>query len=200
MESVMNYPVVSFPKLGISVDRVGKTLLGIILAFTMLLTGCGFDQVIADIDVIIETANAIGAAVGAVSPADAALIQGLASTAHLGMNAIKAAYDTYKASGAVSDLQKLQAAIQSVQTNLPQELSAAHIVDPVAVKIVTAWVGLIVSTLNAILSALPQLTSASVSTHKKMKLAATLPTKASIKARWSAEVCQHDAPCVALVK
>jgi hypothetical protein len=190
----------TFPKLGFRIDRVGHTLLAVLLACTMLLTACTFDQVISDIDVVIETANAIGSAVGAVSPVDAAVIQGLASTALLGMNTIKTVYDAYKASGAVTDEQKLMAAIQAVQTNLPAELAAAHIDSATAVRIVTAWVNLVVTALTAILNALPSLTSSTVSTRKKVKLAKSLPTRSSIKAQWANDVCQNDAPCVALVK
>jgi hypothetical protein len=54
--------------------------------------------------------------------------------------AIQAAYNAYKASGAVTDLQKLQAALTEVRTNLPAELAVAHISDPEAVAVTTAWV------------------------------------------------------------
>lgn len=181
------------------INDVKRTLLALVLVFTMFTVACTADQVIADIDTVIETASVIGAAVGAVAPADAVIIQGLASTALMGLNAVKTAYDTYKASGAVTDLQKLQAAIQSVQTNLPAELAAAHVVNVNAVRIVTAWVSLVVTALGSILNALPSLTSASVSTRQKVRLAKTLPTKASLKAQWAGEVCQNAAPCVALV-
>jgi hypothetical protein len=191
---------ITFPRLGIQIDRPGKTLLTIVLVCSVFFTAWSCDQVISDLDVVIETANAIGAAVGVVSPSDAAIIQGLSSTALLGLNAVKTAYDTYKASGAVTDEQKLMAAIQAIQTNLPAELAAAHITSATATRIVTAWVNLVVTALTAILNALPQLTSSTVSTRKKVKLAASLPTKSSIRAQWANDVCQNDAPCVALVK
>lgn len=174
---------------------LSKSALALILSCTLFLSAC--NQVLADIGVAIETANSIGAAVGAVSPADAAIIQGLSATALLGLNTIKTTYDAYKASGASTDLQKLQAAIAAVQANLPAELAASHITDPNAVRIVTAWVGLIVTTLNAILAALPQFALVS---GPKVALLAPLPTPKSLKARWANEVCLNDAACTALVK
>lgn len=200
MDLAMNYPAVSFPKLGIKVDRIGQTLLAITLVLTMFLTACSVDQMLADISILIETASAIGTAVGAVSPADAAAIQVLSSTALLALNTIKTLYDTWRASGATTDLQKLQTALATLKTNLPQVLLAAHIVDPNAVAIVTKWVGLVISVVTSIIDALPQFVSGAVSTKKKMKLAASMPTAKSIKARWNAEVCLNDAPCSALVK
>src|SRR5579864_2991104 len=99
--------------------RLATLVLACIVAMgTMPTTACTVDQVLADINVAVQIAGQIGQAVGAVSPADALLIAGIQGVASAGLNAIKNAYDTYHASGAVTDLQKLQAALDACKFTL----------------------------------------------------------------------------------
>jgi hypothetical protein len=172
-----------------------SSLLVLILCFSLV--ACTVDQVLADINVLIQIAASIGAAVGNVSPADSIIIQKLSGIATAGIAAIQTAYDTYKNSGATTDLQKVQAAIAAVQTNLSQELAAAHITDPASQQKVTNWVNLIYSTLAAILAALPQLQTLQKNGRPKITLAVTPKT---LKFRWDNEVCQNNSACSALVK
>lgn len=170
---------------------------GLIFVLCFSLVACTVDQVLADINVLIQIAASIGAAVGNVSPIDAAEIQKLSAIATAGISAIQTAYDTYKASGATTDLQKVQAAIAAVQTNLSQELAAAHITNPASQQKVTNWVNLIYSTLAAILAALPQFQAKRANGRAKIDIAVTPKT---LKARWDKEVCEGATACSALVK
>jgi hypothetical protein len=166
-----------------------------------MLTACNqaqVDLVLSDADLIWQTANSLSIAIGAVSPADAASISVLTSVAISGINVIKADYDTYEADKTASNLQNVQVAIQAVQTNLPQELAALHIVDVTAASKVTAWVSLVTSLLTTILS-----TIGAVATPEGVgqeHVAGMIPTPESLKIRWLNEVCSGDAVCGNLVK
>lgn len=183
-----------------------KKVLGIamiaVLCFAQV--ACSVDQALTDINLLIQAASTIGSAVGAVSPADSAIIAVVASIATQGLNAVQAAYDTYKKSGATTDLQKFQAAVAAVQANLAQELAAAHISDPAAKARVTAWVGLTSTTLTAVLELLPQLQSAQTASAKRAVLNQAAANKAltpeTIKARWDSEVCGGEKKCAGKVK
>ena len=165
-----------------------------VLTLLMFLTACTVDQVLADINVLIQIAASIGAAVGTVSPGDSAEIQKLSGIATAGVSAIQAAYASYKASGAATDLQKLQAAINAVQTNLSAELAAAHITNPASQQKITNWVNLIYSTLAAIVAAIPQLQAGKKAASLKVDI-----TPKTLKARWDSEVCGGDTVCSSLV-
>lgn len=161
------------------------------------------DTVLSDIDLVLQTGNVVCSSIGVVLPADSAGCSAVASLGITGVNAIKTAYDSYKASGAVTDLAKLQAALAAIQTNLPAELAAAHISDPAAVQVVTAWVGLVTSTVGDIVALVPEL-QANASTanlsHARIGARATViqsafPTPESLKAKWETNVCKGDKAC-----
>jgi hypothetical protein len=174
--------------------------LALILCVSMV--ACTVDQVLADIEVVVQIAASIVPAVGAISPTDASVVQKLSDDATAAIKVIQADYDTYKASGATSDLTRLQSAINAIQTSLPQELAAAHISDPKTVAKVTNWCNLIYSTVNAIVAAIPALTPVPVAavSAKSVSAPAVFPTAKVIVARWNSEVCQGDAACAKLVK
>lgn len=173
-------------------------LLALVLCASMI--ACSTDQVFADINVVAQIAINIAGAVGTVAPQDAALIASLSKIAADSIAVIEADYKTYKASGAASDLQKLQAALAAVQTNLPAELAAAKISNSATSAKVTNWVNLIVTSVAAVAAALPQLQSPQVSLSQKVAVAKTLPTDKVLQARWASEVCAGDVACGKLVK
>jgi hypothetical protein len=180
-------------------NKIVSSLLVFVLCFSMI--ACTVDQALADINVVLQMANALAPAVALVSPPDAVLLGAFITTATAGINLIKQDYDTWKASGATTDLQKLQAAITTFNNNLPAELAAAHVQSPAAIKTVTAWDAVITSTLSAVLALLPQLTSAN-SLKAKAAIAASSPvplTPEGLQARWSAEICGGEAKCSKLV-
>ena len=170
------------------------------LSLIVCMVACSVDQVLADIDVIVQIASQIGVAVGDISPADAAVIQTFSQIATAGIQAVQTTYDAYKASGAQSDLEKLQAAIAALKTNLQDDLQALRITDPTTVAKVTAWVNLITTSLDAVLAALPQGTPSPTAAARTMAVGMVLPTAESLQARWQNEVCQGDAHCGGLVK
>lgn len=173
----------------------------IALVLCLSLVACTVDQVLADINVGLQIAGALGPAIALVSPPDAAAVGGLVTLATNGLNVIKTDYDQWKASGAQTDLEKLQAAINTINGNLSSELNAAHIVSPKAVATVTAWDKILSSTFGAILALLPQFQAASTVRAKAAvaaKASVTL-TPEGLQARWSAEVCQGEAKCAKLV-
>jgi len=181
-----------------------KKALTLLLACTLALAACTVDQVLSSINVLIQAAGSIGAAIGAVSPADAAIVSGLSALASKGLSIIQADYDAYKKSGATTDLQKLEAAITAVQTNLPAELAAAHVYSPAAQAKCTAWVNLTVTSLDIVAEALPQIESASTAgerqaAEEKVSHNPALVPQA-LQARWAKEVCRGDARCSSLVK
>jgi hypothetical protein len=174
--------------------KLCSLLLVCVLLVTMV--ACSVDQVLSDIDVALQMASAIGVAVGNVSPGDAAIIQNLASIGTTGLLAIQAFYDTYRKDPTATNLQKLQAAIDALKTNLPQELAAAHITNPNTVAQVTAWVNLTVSLLDAVLTHLPALKLE----KRGGAMSIDLPTPDSLQSRWASEICHGDAACAKLVK
>lgn len=175
-------------------------LLALTISCLLFTVGCTVDQVLSDINLLLQTASNLATAVGAVSPADAAGIQIITGIASTGLTAIQQDYDTYRASGATSDLQKLKAAIFAVKVNLPQELAAAHVSNSGTTTKVTAWVNLVTTTLDGVLLMLPQLDSAGAPRAARVQIAVELPTADSLHARWQDEVCAGDAACGQLVK
>ena len=174
-----------------------------LLCFSMMTTtACTVDQVLSSIDVALQTAAQLSTAVGAVSPADAALITLMTGLATNGINAIQTAYDAYEKSKTASNLQNVLVAAQTLQTQLPSLLAASHISDPTTVQKVTAWVNLMVSCAEAIVSevqALSPTTTVSPTAAPMARASYTL-TAESIQARWQSDVCKGDGRCGALVK
>jgi hypothetical protein len=181
-----------------------KKLASSLLILTLLVPSlaCSVDTALSDIDLVLQTASAVCSTIGVVLPADAAACAVVAGVATAGVNLVKTDYDAWKASGSTTDLEKLQSAISVLKTNLPAELAAAHITDAAAVRTVTAWVGLVTSSLDAVLALLPKL-AANIPPRPSARMnqiAMAMPTPATLKARWDSEVCQGDAVCAAKVK
>jgi hypothetical protein len=183
-------------------NKILSSLLVLVLCFSMV--ACSVDQALADINLLITTSAVICTAIGQVSPADSAACGVLASVASSGLAVVKTDYDAYKASGATTDLQKINAAVAAINTNLPAELAAAHISDPVVQQKVTAWVKLITATTTAVLELLPQLQNAPTKTAKMAVLHSAAGTQSLspevIKARWASDVCAGEKACAGKVK
>jgi len=159
---------------------------------TTACTQAQVDAVLSDTDLILQTADSLGSAIGAVSPADAAALSLLTGVAIAGVNAIKTTYDTYEANKTASNAQNVIAAAQAIQKNLPQELAALHIVSTNAVAKATAWVTMVVDTAAQIVSQVSGLVGGT-------RASVGLPTPESLKARWTADICSGDAACGNLV-
>jgi hypothetical protein len=171
--------------------------IALLCASMIAMTACTVDQVLSDIDIVLQTSQQIESAIGAISPADAAILEGLTGLAITGLQAIQKDYDAYESSKSGNDLQKVVDAVQALQTNLPQNLAAAHIYSPNVQAKCAAWVNLVVTTLQAISAQIAPSASTAITAH-----AATvaLPTPSSLQARWVTEVCSGDSACGAKVK
>jgi hypothetical protein len=180
----------------LSTQKFSKQILATLLIYplTLALMGCSVDTVLSDIDLALQTAASLETAIGAVSPADSAALQLLTGIATAGLNAIQKDYDTYEASKSAGDLQKVEAAANALQVNLPQELAAAHITSTTAVTKATAWVNLVVLATNAVLNEVGAVSAVSAHT------VTTIPTPEALQAKWQSEVCSGDTACGNLVK
>lgn len=175
-----------------------KQLLSVILIYPLLMMtmACSVDAVLSDIDLALQTASSLEAAIGAISPADAAALQLLTSIATAGLNAIQADYDAYEKNKTTGALNEVLAAAQALQTNLQQNLAALHLVSVGAVQKATAWVTLITDIVAGIVKQLtPVMTSG-----KTRSIIIAMPTPESLQARWQSDVCSGDTKCGALVK
>ena len=184
----------------ITKQRFSKQILATILIYPLLVMtlACSVDTVLSDIDLVLQTAASLETAIGAVSPADAAALQLLTGVAISGVNAIKTAYDTYEKDKTASNLQNVVAAAQAVLANLPQELASLHITDPNAVAKATAWVSLVVDTVQAIATAVGGVSISHGA--KSTTYNSALITPETLQLRWQNEVCKGDVACGALVK
>lgn len=173
-----------------------SALVAVLAASLVTMTACTTDQVLSDIDVALQTAASLETALGAVSPADAAILQLLTGIATTGLNVIQTDYDEWSKNPGTTTLQKIQNAIAVLRSNLAAEFSALHISDPNVVQRVTAWVNLLTSILGAILSAV----GGGVTTPAMTRVDLVLPSPELLAARWQSEVCSGDQACGALVK
>jgi hypothetical protein len=162
------------------------------VAFCVAMTACTVDQVLTDIDLALQMSANIAAAIEPISPADAALLTLAINIATTGLQVIQTDYDQWKASGAQTDLQKLEAALTTLKTNLPMELAAAHITNPASIAKANAWVNLVVTTCTAVLQLLPQTPGTAAM--------AVFPTPQKIKAGWDMDICAGAKTCSDLVK
>lgn len=164
-----------------------------LLCVSMIFTvACSVDQILSSIDAALQTAQALSAAVGAVSPVDAAALSLLTGVGIAGIQAIQKSYDTYEKNKTASTLQDVVVAAQAVQSNLPQELTALHITNPAVVTKATNWVTLMTDCAQSIITEISAVSGA--------KTAVYTLTPETIKARWLSGVCAGDAKCGDLVK
>ncbi len=169
-----------------------SSVVALLCASMIVMTACTVDEVLSSIDTALQTASALSAAVGAVSPADAALLNLLTGVGVSGIQAIQTAYDNYEKNKTASKLQDVVVAAQAIQSNLPQELSALHISDPNAVAKATAWVNLMTDCAQAIVSQVTAVSGKATATYAL--------TPEYIQGRWQSQVCGGNSACGALVK
>jgi hypothetical protein len=173
-------------------------MIGLLCISTLFMSACTVDQILTDVDVVLQTANSLSVALGAISPADALIVSTLTGLAENGVNAIKADYASYEANKTASKLQDVLVAAQAVQTNLPAELAAAKISDPTTAAKVSNWVNLVTDVVGGIISTIQGTKAmATASTHG---IVMAMPTPESLQARWQSGVCSGDVACGNLVK
>ena len=128
------------------------------------LEGCNTTWVqtaLNDLPVIINIATTVATIVadalsGGVIPAEiASVIQAAAQAAQAALTVIQQLIAQYQANPSATIIQKIQAALQTVQTNLQAILNAAHITNPALQATIAGIIGLALSVVVAIESILP---------------------------------------------
>lgn len=169
-----------------------------LLCMSMACTQAQVDAVLSDADLILQASQNLGAAIGALSPADADKLKSLTDMGINGIQLIQKEYDTYEANKTQSNLNNVLAAVNTLQANLPQELATLHISNANAVQKATAWVTLVTDFAAFVVREVSAISNQPAArTTRTMTL--SMPTPESLQARWRSEVCQGDAACGALV-
>lgn len=192
----------TFPRFGIAIDKPGSTLLALVLAATMILTGCWFNpawvqDALNDLPVLIQMAEAILEIVSvtktgtAPSPGEVAAINQIGAVATQGLTAIQNLYKSYTSANSTTTIADIQAAGAALVANLQSLLAAAQIKDPALLARVTSAVMLIVSTVNTVIGLLPASPSAADMRAAKAKAksgATAVPKPADLRAAWQSQV------------
>lgn len=198
--------------------KVFSAFAACLLCFSLV--ACSVDEVLTDVDLALQMTASLETAIGNVSAQDGAALSRMVAIATTGLTAIQKTYDDYVSSGAQTDLDKVQAMARVLQSNLQNELDAAHITNPATVQKVQAWVGLVSVALQAVLQLSKQVSDNRSSFERcapdgrfsdcmggAMSFAAispgtviSVPSAALLKARWEKEVCHGDKKCGKLVK
>jgi hypothetical protein len=126
------------------------------------------------------------------NPADAVAIQNISTEASKDMGLLQTLYNEYKANPTDAGLQKIGAAITTVQQNLPALLASAHISDAVLAQRVTAGVNLILTTVESFAALMPNAGSGNVHAQIEKK-AIAVPSSASLRQQWNDAVCAEAA-------
>lgn len=163
-----------------------------LLCVSLACTQAQVDAVLSDADLLLQTAQSLESAIGALSPADAAALSILTGIGIKGIQLIQKDYDAYEAAKTPSNLDNILAAVNTLQANLPQELSTLHISNPVAVQKATAWVTLVTDFTAFVVREVN-----TVQARGTMTL--SMPTPETLQAQWQEKVCNGDAACGALV-
>jgi len=172
--------------------------IAVILCITMLFSGCNaawIQDALNDLPVLVQMALSIAQIIAVTktgTPASAqeiAAINQISSVATQGLTAIEALYKSYTSANSTTTIADIQAAGAALVANLNGLLQAAQIKDPALLARVTSAVGLIVSTVNTILSLLPKSSSpADLKAAKRLGSPAGLPKPADLRAMWQSQV------------
>lgn len=181
-----------------------KTVIGLILATTIVLTGCTAQWIniaLQDLPVLTQMALNIASLVGALETGkepgstDAAVVQNISAQASRDLNLLQTLYGEYKATPNSNTLQKIQNVIADLNQNLPALLESAHISNQALSARITAAVNLILTTVNSFAALMPQITTARAQTTEQKapaaqtKVSAALPRVKDLKAKWNEQVC-----------
>jgi len=172
-----------------------------VLLLLLILTACTVNEVLDTINVASQVAGEIGAALGPLNAADAAIVENISGIASAGVIVIQNVYQQYEQSGAQSDLQKVLAAVGAAKANLSQALAAAHITDPQSQATVTKWANLLFTCIDAIADALQAAPATNVEALARPSSRSVIMPLGpqQIVAAWSSQVCGGEARCSKLV-
>ena len=170
-----------------------KSLLAIVLAITIVGTGCSAQWIniaLQDLPVLTQMALTIATLVSTLAsgkqanPGDVAVIQNISVQASRDLNLLQSLCAEYKANPSATTLQKIQNVVSDLNRNLPALLQSAHLSNAVLSARITAAVTLILSTVNNFAALMPQ--NAPVTAQK---LLAPPPTAKQLKQQWNQQIC-----------
>lgn len=196
MEAVMSFPRLGFEIIKTPGIKLRTSLIALLLCFVMMWTACSpawINTALTDLAVLIPMAQSIASLIALTqgntppSPQEIYAINQIGKVASDGLKAIQALYNSYTAANATTVIAEIQAGGAALIVNLQQLLAAAQIKNPNLLARVTAAVGIIVNTLNAFLTLLPQ-AQAKMARRAARALAAKLPTPADLRQQWSQQV------------
>src|SRR5580698_8013448 len=175
-----------------------KIVLAVLLAISLLATGCSAQWIsiaLADLPVLLQMALNLGTAATTLesgqplSPSDTAAIQNISAEAGKDLNLLQNLYNDYNTSPNPATIQKIDAVIADINTNLPQLLQAAHISDAAVSARITVAVNLILSTVNSFASLLPATGMAATMQAQIAHQKVALPHAKDLKKQWNEQVC-----------
>ena len=178
--------------------KLAKASLALVLAFVLFTTACTASWIkvaLADLPILVQMALNISALVSTVhgqppSQAEIDAINKIGAEAQTDLTLLQSLYDQYQSNPTTTNLQKIQAAIATLNTNLPALLEAAHISNATLQLEVSSAVQLILATVSSFAALMPN--SAPVS----MKASAVKPpTPKQLKTIWNTTICPAGASC-----
>jgi hypothetical protein len=175
--------------------HIAKASLCTVLSLALILAGCStswINTALADLPVIAQVALNIASIVSAadgsqISPAAAAQVQSIANQVKSDLTLVQSLITSYQSATAAERpgvVQKINAALSDVQTNLNAILTAVHVDNAALQATIVAAVGVAVSTVASIESLLPS--SAAQAAVAKMPSATKPPSAKQLKKRFNA--------------
>jgi hypothetical protein len=181
-----------------------KTFLTVVFLFCFV--ACTFNEVLSAIDIAIQAVSSIESQLGALSSTDSAWLTSFTNDAIQGLNTVEQDYAYYQTTCSTSgcsssSLLEAQAAAQTLQATLNNDLQTLHISDPVKVKKITAVANIVIDAVSLVLKLAPTISQnqIGVMAFNESYVNKNITAK-SLKQRWDTSVCQGEKKCRNLVK
>lgn len=169
-----------------------------ILAFTLILPGCGPIPWAT----IISIAESIAQLVLPFATA-APIVAKISQEAVYDLQTIEAYYTSWQSDKTnPTKIEAFRAAVEAAQQKLPNELVAAHITDPKTVSQVFAAVNLVLDAIDSYAALVPATAQSTTLARARRGASGPAPSVMSRKeliSRWDTEVCRGDIDCIQLV-
>lgn len=145
-------------------NKLSKALIAITCSATLIVAGCSTSWIsiaLADLPVIsqvaVDIAEIVAAAQGSgqVSPVVTNEVEAISAQVKNDLTLIQSLVKDYQAQPSATTVQKINAALADMQTNLNAILSAVHVNDAALQATIVAAVGVAVTTIASIESLLP---------------------------------------------
>lgn len=182
--------------------RFGKrssAVLGLVLSLVMLCTGCSSNWItvaLKDLPVLTQMALNIASLVSVVktdqpvSAQETTAIDAISAECGKDLGLLETLISDYQKSPTSDTLQKIDAAIGDLNSNVPALLTAAHIKDAVLASKVSAAISIILLTVNTFAVLMPTVSTSGAVTeiHPAAAKALRLPGVKELKQSWAVKV------------